>query len=958
MIYFSRSLFLTLTLFSIVRVSAQDSLSVKDAIEIRHKAEDMVKSQLNVLMNALTSKGFDKHETIEAIHNSFSEERRIFRDSLIDVEPDIDPRIKTSEDAGDERLFKYLKDLDVMYNKTEGDSIQISNISCSNVKKRENIYIKVYFNSLMQGKAVVTNQAYTLTNRVAEIMARKDENQWHLYIVRLGFFRPTDTVGDILNNMPVRFETNAFVGLTAQSTASDSAAAIQRQLSIEEAQMAKTTKQLREEDDRRDKEFAKLLQQGDEANRKRDYNLAMKYYGEAQELKPTSDDVNSRLKATKAAMDASVLHSEVLFKHYIRQAQLQQKNHQYKEAYTSYINAQNENPELGARYDSIRDAMFSKYRTLSNLQDKYDAGQYKEAADEYEEYIKKDRTNSDYYLGRGRCYVKMSGDKKMTNKALEDFTNAIKYDPYNLPAYSSRADLYAQIGDYLKALSDYRFYLTIDSSNIDMYIRKSEMHILLKRPDDAITDLDDALQVNPQAAAIFLKKGLLLYDRNETGKALDNFTSAIRIDSTIALAWFYRGRCNILLNKASAAAGDFEQARGYRLDSENIKTIQEYAQAYYVRAEAKFNGNKTDSALILVNTAIALYPSSSVYRFSQGEYYFSLQHYNEAINSYNEAIKRNDAFKDAYYKRGLACYKLRSYQDAIDNFTAFLKLDPSQVIVLKANGDAYFSLRDFANAAVNYENAMKIGVTQKNGLPSPLGAEICNALGKSYFEVADYDKALQNFKAAVRFNKSLPEAYFNLGYTFYKMNQLSDALVNLQKALESGEKHAQWNYVLAKACQEKRDYLNAANQYGRCIQQDTLSKWQDAVYLEGYCYYLMQNYMDALPLYTRSQVLHLDTSIAAFPIELGTIYLNVGKYDSGYTCFHLAYEKDNSNGFASYGIACVMAMQGKHVEALSWFDKSFQTKSVSLAEMKKDKLLANIRSDKDFKALLKKYYSP
>jgi hypothetical protein len=48
--------------------------------------------------------------------------------------------------------------------------------------------------------------------------------------------------------------------------------------------------------------------------------------------------------------------------------------------------------------------------------------------------------------------------------------------------------------------------------------------------------------------------------------------------------------------------------------------------------------------------------------------------------------------------------------------------------------------------------------------------------------------------------------------------------------------------------------------------------------------------------------------------------------------------------------------KGKNDESLVWFDKSFQTKAVGYGEIKKDKLIANIRDDKKFKALLKKYY--
>src|SRR5258708_6512309 len=217
------------------RATGQDSLSIRDASEIRYKAERMVKTELNELLNSLSNTGYETQEVAESIHSSYTDSRnRIFRDSLVLVEPDINPAYQRPGQSGDEPLGKYLRDIDVLYKKSDSATVEFNNIRSSSVKKNENIYVKVYFNSLFKGRSTISDQAYSMTNRIAEIKAEKDKNQWRLFIVRLAFFNPADTVGDIVHNIPIIHESPVIAALTAHSTARDSAVVIQRQQSFDE----------------------------------------------------------------------------------------------------------------------------------------------------------------------------------------------------------------------------------------------------------------------------------------------------------------------------------------------------------------------------------------------------------------------------------------------------------------------------------------------------------------------------------------------------------------------------------------------------------------------------------------------------------------------------------------------------------------------------------------------------
>src|SRR5258708_34924787 len=96
------------------RATGQDSLSIRDASEIRYKAERMVKTELNELLNSLSNTGYETQEAAESIHSSYTDRRnRIFRDSLVLVQPDINPAYQRPRQSGDDPLGNYLQDIEL-----------------------------------------------------------------------------------------------------------------------------------------------------------------------------------------------------------------------------------------------------------------------------------------------------------------------------------------------------------------------------------------------------------------------------------------------------------------------------------------------------------------------------------------------------------------------------------------------------------------------------------------------------------------------------------------------------------------------------------------------------------------------------------------------------------------------------------------------------------------------------
>ena len=838
---FSSVLLLFVAVFGTARRGiAQDSLSSRDASEIRYKAERMVRTELNDLLNTLSNNSYQTLEVVESIHSSYSDNsrNRIFRDSLVLVEPDINPAVVHSGQAGEEPLGKYLRDIDLLYKKSDSATITFEHIRCSPVKKNEALYVKVFFNSLFSGRSAISEQAYTTTNRIAEIKAEKDGNQWRLYIVRLAFFNPEDTAGDVANNLPIKYESGA--------------------AAIPEKEPVKT-------------------------------DPAQLYAG------------------------------------FIDKARLQESNRLYKEAIESYQNAIRQKPDETTRLQPHIQQLTDHFATLSYLQEKYNAGLFKDALKEYTLAIQKDPRNSDLYLGRGRCHEKLNRESRNIELAIKDYSQAYELDHNNLAAIRFRGDLYAATGDYFKALADYTVYLTTDRKNMAMYEEKAAIHIRLKMYSEAVGDLDEALAVDPRAGHVYLTRGLILMQYFKQGdlasslqKASGDFTSSLRMDSSNAAAFFYRGQCYIQLGRLHEAVEDFEAARGRGLDSANRKVIAGYAANFASQATDAFVKRNLDSALHYIDAAIAIEPGTALYRFTRGEICYALGDNMKAVISYDHAVRYNPAYVEAYYKRGLAWYELKDYRVALDNFNMALSLSPQHLYAMKGRADALRAQRDYTRAAEAYENALRFAPGTRGVAPT-LVPELYNDLGYCHFELGQYEKTIADEKRALAGERNFADAYFNRGYAYYRQGRLSDAIEDLTKAIGLLDRHPEWHYVLGRVYFDKKDYEKA------------------------------------LPYYSQSLALHLDT-IPSFPEEMGLVYLNTGKYDSAYYFLQKAYQRDSNNGWASYGIGSSLALQGKADESIVWFERSFRKKTPSYDQIKRDRLLGDFRNNKKFKELLKKYF--
>ena len=126
------------------------------------------------------------------------------------------------------------------------------------------------------------------------------------------------------------------------------------------------------------------------------------------------------------------------------------------------------------------------------------------------------------------------------------------------------------------------------------------------------------------------------------------------------------------------------------------------------------------------------------------------------------------------FDQGVVLFKKNQYQKAIDTFSELIKLVPDHADAFKNRGVSYMKLEKFDLAIADFQMAKKI-FPKLQGLYSNLGV--------AWYYKKEYEKAIQNYTIELDMTPENYVAYFNRALCLAELGKNSDALVDLEKAL-------------------------------------------------------------------------------------------------------------------------------------------------------------------------------
>lgn len=159
------------------------------------------------------------------------------------------------------------------------------------------------------------------------------------------------------------------------------------------------------------------------------------------------------------------------------------------------------------------------------------------------------------YIARGRAYY----SKSEFDRAIADFSEALKNDPGNVLALRHRGLAHFALQNYDRAIADDTDAIWRARDNIQLLQDRAKAYEKMGRYDLAIADYSEAIKLKPRSPGIFLDRCYArIISNRELPLALDDCNEALRFLPRDPTARERRGLVQLRLGHIDLAMMDFD----------------------------------------------------------------------------------------------------------------------------------------------------------------------------------------------------------------------------------------------------------------------------------------------------------------------------------------------------------------------------------------------------------------
>ncbi|NEP89684.1 MAG: tetratricopeptide repeat protein [Okeania sp. SIO2C2] len=254
----------------------------------------------------------------------------------------------------------------------------------------------------------------------------------------------------------------------------------------------------------------------------------------------------------------------------------------------------------------------------------------------------------------------------------------------------------------------------------------------------AIANYTQALQLNPQNAAIYYQRGNSYYSQRAYEKAIKDYTAAI--------------------------------------------TIKENYHTYYQRALTYYELGDNEKAITDLTQTLRIYPKYTQAYQKRGRIYDKIGDYKNAIQDYSQSIKLNPQHSDAYLHRGIARAAIGDQAGAISDYTQTIKLNPSNAQAYESRGIAQFEIADYQSAITDYDRVLEL---------KPDYSDTYTKRCSAYLKLANYRAAIKDCHQAIEINSQDSLAYHNQCIAYLNLGEYQKAAENCSITIDMNPENAE-----------------------------------------------------------------------------------------------------------------------------------------------------------------------
>ncbi|MDB5142393.1 MAG: hypothetical protein JWQ66_1106 [Mucilaginibacter sp.] len=379
------------------------------------------------------------------------------------------------------------------------------------------------------------------------------------------------------------------------------------------------------------------------------------------------------------------------------------------------------------------------------------------------------------------------------NKAIEDFSTAVKFNPQLKEAYWNRGLSYEKVKNYPAAISDYKKALSL--------VKDNPMQMAILNNNIAI-----------------IQKDMRSYDQ-----AIASDSIAIAIEPRYTLSNFNRAELYMMTRKYEAAIHDYTVALNGNYNKQMLSTILSE------RADAKRFLKKYKEAINDYSLAIELNPDNRFAYWNRAASYNHNGDYELANNDYSKAITyfKGDSrnLSKLYDDRALMEMGQQQFKRAIADDSIAIALDNKFEVAYWNKASAYAQNADFQQSIDGYTKTMEF--YQGNNNRRALAQLYDNIANEEYF-LNDYQKVIDASTSSIALNEGNQSPYLNRGRAYLKKMNKDLAMNDFNKVLALDTSKASFEYAFALF------YTGNPDKAIEVMQKNVISTTNNAVLMSHY----------------------------------------------------------------------------------------------------------------------------
>ncbi|KAJ2478895.1 TOM (translocase of outer membrane) complex component [Coemansia sp. RSA 2131] len=239
----------------------------------------------------------------------------------------------------------------------------------------------------------------------------------------------------------------------------------------------------------------------------------------------------------------------------------------------------------------------------------------------------------------------------------------------------------------------------------DIYSLRGMFNFLKSNLDQALEDLNKALDVEPSHVRSYLRKANLFTEKKDLEEVSSLLDQAHKADAENAETFFQQGQVHFLKQEFEAASNDYKRAA--ELDPDFV----------YPRIQlgvVQFKVGKIEEAMATFDEAMKKFPTRSDLYNYYGEVLAEQGGYDSAIGAFEKAIELDSSNPLPYVNQAISLFQTSGQPDrALTLIREALKVDPECELAVAALSQIYLQMGMFEESLAMLRRAVDLAKSEE-----------------------------------------------------------------------------------------------------------------------------------------------------------------------------------------------------------------------------------------------------